>query len=175
MRKSYRHPTLRLSPLTTEPNRLPPIPSPRLTSVDIFRLIGDVVAQLALPLAQKKITAIIDVPADLFLLADDQMLRTALQHLANNAIEAMPSGGEIVITGVRCHNSVEIEVADSGPGFTDPSSVFSDPTLGEEHSGLSLVRQVAESHGGHITALNCSEGGAALTICLPSRAMRAAA
>ena len=41
--------------------------------------------------------------------------------------------------------------------------------------GLSIVYHVAEAHGGTVTAMNCPEGGAALTIKIPRRSMRAAA
>ena len=146
---------------------------PRFRSLDVHRIITEVLQQLAAPIDQQKIEASIDVPNGTCLLADDAMLRTALFNLTLNALQAMPEGGELLITAVSGPNGLELEVADSGPGLIDPSALIDtrQPSSGD----LGTVQNFAACHGGRLTACNCPEGGAAFTLQLPARTMRAAA
>jgi two-component system sensor histidine kinase MprB len=71
-----------------------------------------------------------------------------------------------------------IEVADAGPGIAeeDLPRVFdrfyrsvTARTLPGSGLGLSIVRQVAERHGGSVWAGRSAEGGALLAMRLPGR------
>ena len=123
----------------------------------------------------------IDVPPNTVLTADREMIRRAVLNLVLNALDAMPHGGNLVITSYESQHGIEIEVADSGPGLTEEAKLrVSEPFCSTNESGtgrgLSVVYHVAEAHGGTVTAANCPEGGAALTIRIPRRrAMGAAA
>ena len=108
------------------------------------------------------------------------MLRRAILNLAFNAVEAMPQGGDLVVTSFDGPQGFELEVADSGPGLTSEQIArMFDPFFTTKATGtglgLAIVQRIVESHGGRLSAVNCPEGGAALTIELPRQAMRAAA
>jgi signal transduction histidine kinase len=148
---------------------------PRLQSLDVTQLADEVLAQFTEALACQNIKKTVDIPALALVTADDQMLRSALFHLILNAVQAMPDGGELVVTGVAGRDGFELEIADSGPGLPDAKSVFDIARSKAGCSGLSLIQQVADAHGGYATATNCAEGGAAVTLYLPARALRAAA
>jgi signal transduction histidine kinase len=147
-------------------------------------LVGDVVSEvcesLEPQLDAQMIDVDIDVPPNTLLTADREMIRRALLNLVLNAIDAMPTGGSLVITSYEGARGIELEVADSGPGLTDESKRRAfEPFFSTKQNGtglgLAIVYHVAEAHGGTVTAANCPEGGAAFTIKIPRRSMRAAA
>ncbi|TWT43175.1 sensor histidine kinase [Botrimarina hoheduenensis] len=147
-------------------------------------LVGDLVEEvcdsLAPQLDAQAIDVEIDVPPHTSLTADRELLRRALLNLTLNAMDAMPQGGELVITSYEGTTGFEIEVADSGPGLTDEQQKrLFEPFYSTKETGtglgLSVVAHVAEAHGGSITAVNCPEGGAAFTIKIPRHALGAAA
>ena len=51
---------------------------------------------------------------DLVAMADADMLRRAVLNLLLNALDALPAGGELVLTACQTRAGLEIEVADSG-------------------------------------------------------------
>jgi signal transduction histidine kinase len=147
---------------------------------NVRELTDEVCESLAPQLAAQKIVSTIDVSPTIFVTADRDMLRRAVVNLVFNAIDAMRDGGGLFITAVDGPQSVELEIADSGPGI-DPQvckRIF-EPffTTKSEGTGLGLpiVLRIAEAHGGGVTVANCPEGGAAFTIRLPRRSMEAAA
>jgi signal transduction histidine kinase len=91
----------------------------------------------------------------------------------------MPHGGELVVTAYEGSREVEIEIADSGPGLATSAQRVFEPFYTTRHHatglGLAIVKGVARAHGGNVTACNCPEGGAAFTIHLPRRALKAVA
>ncbi len=147
---------------------------------NLRQLIDEVCDALAPQLQAQGISTEMDVPSHIWVTADRDMLRRALVNLVFNAIDVMPAGGELFVTAVDCGKRLELEVADSGPGIPEEIGprIF-EPffTTKSEGTGLGLaiVSRIAEAHGGRIEMMNCPEGGAAFTICLPRRAMEAAA
>jgi signal transduction histidine kinase len=147
-------------------------------------MVGDVVSEvcesLEPQLEAQMIDVDIDVPPNTLLTADRELIRRALVNLVLNAIDAMPDGGSLVITSYDNARGFELEVADSGPGLSDEVKRRAfEPFYSTKQNGtglgLAFVQHVAEAHGGTITAANCPDGGAAFTIKIPRRAMRAAA
>jgi signal transduction histidine kinase len=147
-------------------------------------LIGDLVSEvcesLGPQLEAQMIDVDIDVPPNTLLSADREMIRRALLNLVLNAIDAMPDGGVLVITSYDSARGIELEVADSGPGLSDDAKRRAfEPFYSTKRNGtglgLAFVQHVAEAHGGTVTAANCPEGGAAFTIKIPRKSMRAAA
>jgi signal transduction histidine kinase len=115
------------------------------------------------------------VPPNTVVTADRDMLRRAVLNLVLNAVDAMPEGGELVVTSYFTRGGgFELEIADSGPGLSDDQiqKAF-DPFYTTKSTGtglgLSIVQRIAEAHGGRVTAINCPQGGAAFTIELPPR------
>jgi signal transduction histidine kinase len=123
----------------------------------------------------------------LWIEADRAQLRQVLLNLLLNALDALPTGGNIWIgveqpveppgefsaetdTGTTRH--VLIRVADDGPGLSaevaprifEPFVSTKDAGIG---LGLSICRRIVESHGGGITAHQRHEGGAEFVVCLP--------
>jgi two-component system sensor histidine kinase MprB len=99
-------------------------------------------------------------------------LDRAVANLLDNAAKFSPPGGVVEVV-VR---DGELTVRDRGPGIdpTDREQVFdrffrADAARGRPGSGLGLaiVRQVAEGHGGSVSAEAAEGGGALLRLRLP--------
>ena len=143
-------------------------------------LVNEVCDSLEPQLEAQMIDVDIDVPPNTLLSADREMIRRAVLNLVLNAIDAMKDGGTLVITSYDSARGFELEIADSGPGLSDDVKRRAfEPFYSTKQNGtglgLAIVYHVAEAHGGTVTAMNCPEGGAAFTIKIPRRTMRAAA
>jgi signal transduction histidine kinase len=148
--------------------------------VRLESLVQEVCESLAPQLAAQGIHAELDVAPQLTVLADCDMLRRATLNLILNALDAMPTGGELAVTCTAGPRGVELEVADSGPGIDDGDSPrlfepFFTTKSGGTGLGLTIVERIASAHGCDVSARNCPQGGAAFTIRLPYRHMEAAA
>lgn len=153
---------------------------PQLTPVPLRPLIDDLFESLALQLAAQGIKASVNIRGSIVAQADREALRRALLNLVLNAVDAMPDGGTVTVTAVTCKNSIELEIADDGPGLTEEAKRRAfEPFFTTKSNGiglgLAIVYRLVESHGGDVTARNCPEGGAAFTIRLPRRAAMEAA
>ncbi len=155
---------------------------PQRQPCGVRKLVAEVLSSLEPQLLAQGIETELDVPADANILADHEMLRRAVLNLVLNALDAMPEGGDLVVTWAHGSRGFELEVADSGPGLSDEvrRRAF-EPFFTTKNSGtglgLAIVYRIAEVHGGEVTAANCPEGGAAFTLRIPQRTvqLRAAA
>ncbi|NLE38012.1 MAG: HAMP domain-containing histidine kinase [Pirellulaceae bacterium] len=152
----------------------------RWSEFAVSRLADEVCAALAPRLSAQSIETVIDIPGDQNVLADRDMLRQALTNLAANAVDAMPDGGTLTITSARTEQGLELEVADTGMGLPEATRremfrPFFSTKSGGAGLGLTIVHHLVEAHGGYVTAVNCPEGGAAFTLCLPQRKLKVAA
>ena len=153
---------------------------PQWQSFLVGDLVNEVYESLEPQLEAQMIDVDIDVPPNTLLSADREMIRRALLNLMLNAVDAMPDGGTLVITSYDHAGGFELEVADSGPGLNEEAKRRAfEPFYSTKQNGtglgLAFVHHVAEAHGGTVTVANCPEGGAAFTIRIPRRTMRAAA
>jgi signal transduction histidine kinase len=149
-------------------------------SIRLRDMALEVCRSLEAQLSAQSVRLRLDIPGDIVVLADSGMIRRALFNLALNALDAMPHGGDLTITAGKWDDSIEIEVADSGPGIDDRSLIslfepFFTTKSGGTGLGLATVQRAAECHGGSVTAMNCPDGGAAFTIRLPQPAKEKAA
>ena len=153
---------------------------PQLRPVAVGELIDEVYASLSLQFSAQSIRLTLDVPADHVVLADRDMLRRGVMNLMLNALDAMPDGGELVVTSCQSRELFELEIADSGPGFSEEAmrrafEPFYTTKSGGTGLGLAIVCRIAEVHGGRLIVQNCPDGGAALTIQIPRQVKEAAA
>jgi PAS domain S-box-containing protein len=116
--------------------------------------------------------------------ADATRLQQIVWNLLSNAVKFTPKGGRIELAAHRTASQLEITVTDTGEGI-DPEflpHVFEAFRQAETPStrvhgglglGLSIVRYMAEAHGGTVTAESEGRGkGARFCVTLPIRAIR---
>ncbi len=106
--------------------------------------------------------------------ADPRRLREALLNLADNALRATPSGGEVILRVEAEDTEVRVAVEDTGRGL--PEIVARDPgapfvTTREDGTGLglTLARAAATQHGGNLTLRSRHGGGTIVTLSLPGQ------
>jgi signal transduction histidine kinase len=144
-------------------------------------LIEEVCRPLERQVSAQNIEMLVDIPEDLTVAADRELLRRAVRNLVLNAIDAMPEGGLLVATSTAGPDGVELEIADTGPALSDEErqqafELLPTAQRGGTGWGLAVVRRIAELHGGGVSVANCPEGGAAFTLRIPRQtALEAAA
>ena len=108
---------------------------------------------------------------------DGDRVRQAVENLVDNAIRHAGRGGTVEIRAALDGDRLRVSVSDSGPGF--PGDLldrvfepFARADDGREVDGaglgLTIVRAVAEAHGGSATARNEVDGGASVSLDLPT-------
>ncbi len=106
-------------------------------------------------------------------LADPEQLRQALANLLDNAAEASPDGGEVVVSLVRRESEIILTVADRGTGLGagDPDLLFQPfySTKGRGSGiGLAVVQRIVADHGGTVRLLPREGGGVEAVVTLPA-------
>ena len=155
----------------------------RREPVDLAGLAREV-CEANRPLAEAKTQAITaDLPAELWLCGDAERLREALDNLVSNAVKYSFEGGAITVRVWSDAQETVCEVEDHGPGLSpeDAGRLFgrfqrlsAKPTGGEGSTGLglSIVKRIAELHGGRATAESAGPGeGARFAIRFPNMAV----
>ncbi len=120
--------------------------------------VMDTVAVLASKAKQKSASVRLEIPDDLPLIqAFGGELNQVWSNLLENALDAVPTSGQVVVSAAREGDWVVVRVIDNGPGMTpeirsrifDP--FFTTKPMGEGTGlGLDISRRIVTRHGGQI-------------------------
>jgi len=128
-----------------------------------FLLLSITQESIALPLeaaVKKEIVVSIDIPEELKVYADGNMLAGILRNLVTNAVKFTPKGGSILMSAKQTtDNQVQISVKDTGIGMSNlmiqnlfhlDVNTSRKGTEGESSSGLGLIicKDFVEKHEG---------------------------
>ena len=126
-----------------------------LKEVDVNGVVQEALSLLAHRIALQGVTLSRSVAPVPRVLGDFGQLRQAFVNIALNACEAMAKGGRLSVTTRSADGTVEVELADTGPGIPKEAlgRIF-DPffTTKEKGTGLglSVVYGIVKRHGGDI-------------------------
>ncbi|MDZ7705116.1 MAG: ATP-binding protein [Trueperaceae bacterium] len=149
-----------------------------LSATDIARGSLGVVQERAQKHDLSLRTELPDTPATL--VADPRKLKQMLYNYLSNAVKFTPKGGSIVLHVEDAADEVRFEVTDTGIGiapedhaklFRAFSQVDSSLTRNYEGTGLglSLVKQLAELHGGRVWVRSVFGEGSTFGFALPKQ------
>ena len=109
----------------------------------------------------KKITLYTEIPEELQVIADRNMLYTILHNLLSNAIKFTPANRSVKITAAQLRDATEIHVIDEGMGISEEhthslfniDNTYRRPGTDHEKStglGLILCKEFVDKHNGQI-------------------------
>jgi len=100
------------------------------------------------------------------------LIRIAILHIIKNAVEASYPGGAVTIATRRDNKRVFVSVKDEGRGMReeDIPKIFElfYSTKGRMGTGLAIVKQIVEEHGGEIKVESAPGKGSLFTLYFPS-------
>lgn len=156
---------------------------PQFEQFDVVTLVSDLQVLLAGDARFREVTVRSDLPDQLLVRADRDQLQQVLINLLQNAADAMPEGGEVLLqadmqytsaraNGVGLSKLLRIRVADQGTGMdAETCRHLFEPfwTTKPNGTGLGLatVYRIIEGHQGTVQVDPGPEGGTEVTLLLP--------
>lgn len=154
-----------------------------LSRVDVGQLLDTAITLVQYRVGDSGTRLSREIDADLPpIMGDAGRLTEVFVNLVNNAIDAMPNGGRLVVRAHPNHQpggGVRVEVKDTGHGIPpdqlqrifDPFFTTKDPGRGTG-LGLSISHGIVKDHGGQIWAESQPDGGTTLVVTLPKEVSR---
>lgn len=142
------------------------------------KVITDLLQEFSLEIKKKKLKVSAQMGEET-LLADENLLVRAISQLIDNAIKFSPKGGHVQVRSFFEDGKIRFEIGDQGIGIAPENlekifdkffQVDSSYTrkFGGMGLGLTIVKQIIESHGGKIWAVSRGLGhGAKFIFLLP--------
>ncbi|HET7119643.1 MAG TPA: HAMP domain-containing sensor histidine kinase [Solirubrobacterales bacterium] len=131
-----------------------------MRQVELGELIGETVAAMRAPAAERGVKIAAELPSgELLAAANAEKVQRVLFNLIQNAIRHTPADGSVTVRARPAGRGVEVEVDDSGEGIpaADGDRVFEafyrgDASRGTDGAGLGLAisKAIVEAHGGRI-------------------------
>jgi PAS domain S-box-containing protein len=144
---------------------------PEIKNINVNDLVTTCIHTITVP---DEIKASLSIDSELWLRTDETLLRRIISNLVNNAIQAMPKGGSLLIGSCKGDNKVSITVEDSGVGI--PESVkekMFTPMMTTKSKGqglgLAVVKRLVEALGGTISFESKEGKGTTFRIELPTQ------
>ena len=123
-----------------------------------------------------------DLDEDILVYGDEDRLLQVLVNLLDNAIAYTPDGGSITVSLRSEGSEAVLEVGDSGPGIPEGHLPYITDRFyrvekgrtrggGGAGIGLSIVKQIAELHGGRLKVASSEGNGTRVQVWLPLAAI----
>jgi len=152
------------------------VPELHLEQIDVGLLVSEIAEESSAVAARRNINVHAGATAteDLVINGDGPAIRRAISNLVSNAVRLAPEDSTIHLAARRHGECVDVTVADEGPGI-DPAqheAIFQRFWRGQDVGagsglGLSIVRRIAERHGGTATVQSAPGTGSTFTLRLP--------
>jgi signal transduction histidine kinase len=150
-----------------------------LAETDLESLLEHVVERFSPQASHKQVEIKLSAsPGTPLTMVDPARIEQILNNLLSNALRHTPDGGKIEISMRFEAGSFEIKIHDTGPGIPEQAlpHIFErfyradrsrSRSEGGSGLGLAIASQIAELHGGKLTARNDPRGGAVFIFVLP--------
>ncbi len=145
---------------------------------NFHNIVHDNINLLKASAEKKQIQINHDIPDELTLFVDEDMLNTIIRNLITNAIKFTNKGGTVSINAIQKYDSAEITVSDNGVGMNElvRNNLFkldathsSSGTENEAGTGLGLLlcKEFIEKNGGNIRVESEEGAGSKFIFTLP--------
>jgi PAS domain S-box-containing protein len=144
--------------------------TPHIVQIKVGDKVANALKNVRIP---EKIRLHVNIHENLVIQSDADFLRRALTNLINNAVQAMPNGGDLTIEVKSLDGKVAFEVQDTGVGIPDDikpnlfKPLFTTKSKGQG-LGLAVVKRLVEALNGTITVESEEGKGTIFIIELPS-------
>jgi signal transduction histidine kinase len=143
--------------------------------LDLSEMLADLIDFLA-PQAQLSKVQLRQIPSDqpVRAVVDQRLIKQASLNLMLNAMQAMPSGGELIVSAKRDMGNAIITFTDTGPGISqeDQARIFQayySKRKGGTGLGLAMTQRIAREHGGQVVLQSEVGKGSSFSIILPEK------
>ncbi len=165
----------RLTAITEEYLQFARLPKPKLALESVPAIVRSLIDFERDNLAMRGVSVTTELEESVpRVLVDENQLRQALLNLLRNAADALDEvgGGHVRIAVRRGGDSVEVLIADDGPGVGEELVAqlfepFFSTKDGGTGLGLALTQQISREHGGDIKVASQPGHGASFVLSLP--------
>jgi signal transduction histidine kinase len=140
---------------------------------ELLNLLHQVIVLLETQAILNNVQLMTRSPSNLFYInASENHMKQVFINIIKNAIEAMPTGGEILIEVNQTDSQVRVSITDQGFGIPEANlSKLGEPFYSTKQTGtglgLAITQRIVESHGGTIKISSKLGEGTIFDIVLP--------
>jgi two-component system sensor histidine kinase TctE len=157
-----------------------PLPAGDRRPIDVAPIAREVADELAVLAHERGAVIVVTTGGPSWVLARREEIASAIGNLVSNAVRQLSGGGCVRVSVRRIRGTIEVEVADSGPGVPESERQHvlepfrqGSGARGGVGLGLGIVRATAGRLGGSIAVGDAPEGGASFTLALPEARLAA--
>lgn len=169
--------TQRLNNVIQNVRKATRLPEPRFEMLTVQQILNETLPLVETFMRKNKVGISVDIEEGIDpLYVDRYRIQTALMNIVQNALDAMPRGGEIKISvkAVAPQNLLEITISDTGTGMTpDLIEKVCEPFFstrqeeGMRGLGLAIVSNIIKVHGGTMEIKSAPGQGTSIILILP--------
>ena len=148
--------------------------------IDVASAVKDMMLMIDYEAKRRGIVVITDIASDLSFWGNESDFKMMILNLAQNAIKAMPDGGELKITGIKRSNNMILSIKDTGIGIDEKQikHIFEPFYSANSYAkssglGLAIVSSLIEKSSGTISVKSKVGKGTEFTIKIPVKPKKA--
>ena len=148
--------------------------------IDVASAVKDMMLMIDYEAKRRGIVVITDIASDLSFWGNEADFKMMVLNLAQNAIKAMPDGGELKITGIKRSNNMILGIKDTGIGIDEKQikHIFEPFYSANSYAkssglGLAIVSSLVEKSSGTISVKSKVGKGTEFTIKIPIKPKKA--
>ncbi|HLF72794.1 MAG TPA: response regulator [Anaerolineales bacterium] len=147
--------------------------SVKVEPVDVLDLLKHVLSLTSQQLSQRQIRIETDLPGSLpSIYAVSSQIQQIFINLILNSFDAMPAGGDLIISARELNQGIEMIFRDSGPGIPEDRrdnifEPFFSTKEGGTGLGLTVSYNIVTAHGGTLDLITQNGSGACFRLFLP--------
>ncbi|MEL7157816.1 MAG: HAMP domain-containing sensor histidine kinase [Actinomycetota bacterium] len=150
------------------------VPTGVIGTVELAAMVRGIADDQRASAAARGLEILIDAPEPVPVHGDGPAIRRAITNLVANAVRLTPADTSVSLTVETDADWALVRVVDEGPGIAPEHQerIFERFWRGDDSGkglglGLSIVRQIAERHGGRVDLVSQPGVGSAFTLRLP--------